>query len=94
MPQTIGTHTVRIFRAKGGTRFAEVMRRSGLTYHVPAELLPLAAGKDAWMRDIRLRCSGCGQSHRAGDLECGLYCPTCDEEAEQENAAIDGRSEP
>jgi len=94
MPQTIGTHTVRILRSKDGTRFAEVMRRSGLTYRVPAELLPLAAGKDAWMRDIRLRCSGCGLSHRAGDLECGLYCPACIEEAERENAKIDGRTEP
>jgi hypothetical protein len=94
MPQTIGTRTVRILRANDGTRFAEVTRRSGLTYHVPAELLPLAAGKDAWMRDIRLRCSGCGQPHKAADLGSGLYCPACVEEAEQENAAIDRRIDP
>ena len=94
MPQTIGTRTVRILRAKDGTRFAEVMRQLGLTYHVPAELLPLAAGKDAWMRDIRLRCSGCGQPHKAADLGSGLYCPACVEDAERENAELDGRSEP
>lgn len=93
MIQTFGTTTVRVVRTRQGERFAEIQPKTGKPYHVPAELLP-AAGKDAWMRDIRLRCSGCGQPHKAADLGSGLYCPACVEEAERENAELDERAEP
>lgn len=93
MIQTIGTTTVRVVRTPQGERFAEIQPKRRKSFHVPAELLPLAAGKDAWMRDIRLRCSGCGQPHKAADLGSGLYCPACVEEAERENAELDGRIE-
>jgi hypothetical protein len=89
MIQTFGTTIVRILRTPRGERFAVIHPKTGNPYQVPAEMLPLAAGKDAWMRDIRLRCTGCGQPHKAGDLGSGLYCHACIEEAEQENARLD-----
>jgi NADH pyrophosphatase NudC (nudix superfamily) len=91
MLQTFGTTTVRILRTQHGGRFAEIRPERGPAYRVPAELLPLAAGKDAWMRDIRLQCSGCGQPQRAADMGSGLYCPACVEAQEEENARLDGR---
>jgi hypothetical protein len=90
MKQTFGTKTVRILRTPSGERFAEIQPRAAKPYLVPAELLPLAAGEDGWMREIQLRCTGCRQPHKAGELGSGLYCPACIEEAERENAALDG----
>lgn len=92
MIQTFGTTNVRVVRTPQGERLAEIQPKKGKPYHVPAELLPLAAGKDAWMRDIRLRCTGCGQPHKAAELGSGLYCPACVDEADRENAELDGRA--
>ena len=89
MKQTFGTTTVRILRTRTGERFAEIQPKGRPAYHVPTDLLSLAAGKDAWMRDIRVPCACCGESsYRAGDLESGL-CPVCLQEAEEENARLD-----
>jgi hypothetical protein len=93
MLQTFGTTTVRILRTQHGGRFAEIRPERSPAYRVPAELLPLAAGKDAWMRDIQLRCAGCDSHHRAADMASGLYCPACVEAQEEENARLDGRAD-
>ena len=94
MKQTFGTTIVRILQRRDGTRFAEIRPKLGPIYHIPAEMLSLAAGKDAWMRDIQLRCSGCRTHHRAGDMETGIYCPACVQAQEEENARQDAGETP
>lgn len=86
--QTFEHFSVRIIRSKDGSqRAAEItpFGRAALRYFVPVEMLSLAAGKDAWMRDIKFKCSDCGEKHAAKEMECQL-CPACYEKAEQENA--------
>ncbi len=66
------------------------MTRKGVAY-VPVELLSLAAGKDAWMREITFKCAACGERHAAKVMSNG-YCETCVEKQEQENAALDNNT--
>lgn len=74
--------TVTIFSTPRG-RFADV---GG--YAVPVEMLSLAAGPDAWLRRVRVKCLVCGQHYQAGALECEL-CPSCYERAGEENEILD-----
>jgi hypothetical protein len=60
------------------------------SYMVPIELCGLAAGPDAWMKKILVKCAGCKERTAAGDLGSGELCPKCVEAAEQENARLDG----
>jgi|GEM_PF-5616592 len=79
---------VSILRApKSGERFAEI-RRGRECIQVPVDLLGLAAGKDAWMRDIRFRCSVCREPFKASEME-GQLCPRCLEETEAYNELLD-----
>lgn len=57
----------------------------------PVSLLGLAAGKDAWMRGIAVRCVDCRKRQPACEMECEL-CAACYEKAEQENAVLDGKA--
>ena len=48
---------------------------------VPFEICQLAAGKDAWMRDIKFECGECHDEIRAGEFgEVPGLCPNCSEE--------------
>lgn len=87
-PQIINKCYVRIMKRPNGDRFAQIDPGGhiSLRYHVPVQLLSLAAGKDAWMRDIEFRCADCREKHPASKMECEL-CPACYEKAEAENAA-------
>ena len=88
--QTFGTTTVRIMKSLiGGARFAEIQPKGRPSYHVPIELLALAAGKDAWMRNIQVRCTECRKLHAADELNGGGYCPTCVEAQDDENMRLD-----
>lgn len=88
--QTFGTTTVRIMKKLiGGNRFAEIKPKNRPAYHVPIELLALAAGKDAWMRKIQVRCAGCRTRLAAEELNGGGYCPTCVEAQDEENMRLD-----
>lgn len=83
--------SVRITKGTGnGTRFAHITRPSG-TVAVPVELLGLAAGRDAWMRGIEVKCLDCGTWTKASEMECEL-CPGCLDKAMDENDRLDGRS--
>ncbi len=53
---------------------------------IPTALLSLVAGKDAWMRNILLTCTDCGEAHKASEME-GDYCRDCYEQAAEENVA-------
>lgn len=70
-----------------GERFA-LIRGGSQSVQVPVDMLGLAAGKDAWMREIRFRCSGCREPFRASEMESQL-CPRCLEETEAYNALLD-----
>jgi len=58
------------------------------SYVVPVEIASLAAGKDAWMRQVLVKCS-CGTRCHVGEMECGI-CPACYEQAGIENEIADG----
>lgn len=83
-------HRIAICVGANGSAYnrAAVIDPQGARRIVPVDLLPLAAGSDAWMREIRVKCVDCRKPVRAGDMECQL-CPTCYEKAEQENEAQD-----
>lgn len=81
-----GAH-VRIGRMRNGDLAAEITA-GGRTTVLPAELLGLAAGKDAWMRRIMVRCSDCGKRVPAGEMECRM-CDECYNRAGEENAKLD-----
>jgi hypothetical protein len=67
---------VNIMRSKEtGQRYARVNQIGGFV-RVPLELLSLAAGKDAWMREIVFACPECKQRHPAHAME-GEYCQDC-----------------
>lgn len=84
---------MRIIKTRRGTRFAEIHPLRGATYRVPVEMLSLAAGKDAWMREIEFECAGCGTPHSAAEMSTE-YCPACVEAQEAENARLDGTEYP
>lgn len=58
-------------------------------YCHPQEICHLAAGKDAWKRNILFRCADCRKRLPAHQMECGM-CPECYDKAGEENAALDG----
>lgn len=80
--------TVSIMLVKDSTeRIAQIVQGSWVT-QIPVDLLGLAAGKDAWMREIRFRCLGCHQPFKACEME-GQLCPKCLEETEAYNELLD-----
>lgn len=87
--QTISGHHVRVqINAETKQRTALIDGRM----RIPLELLPLGAGKDAWMRKIVCKCEYCGTRHEAGTMEQsgnGLQCGACFDQAGEENAAMD-----
>lgn len=90
-PQIFGETEVRIIKnSTTGQRAAEItpFGRAALRYFVPVEMLGLAAGKDAWMREIKFKCEDCGEKHAAKDMECNL-CPSCYDKAGEENERSD-----
>lgn len=78
--QKINGCEVRILKSKtNGMRAAEIKGRTGIRI-VPVDLLSLAAGRDAWMRDIEFKCADCRERLPAKDMECQM-CPSCNEKA-------------
>ena len=90
--QTFNHYSVRIRVNKAGQRAAEItpFGRPSLRQYVPLELLALAAGKDAWMRNIQFKCASCRKLTVAGDTEGGEYCQACFDAQGEENARLDG----
>lgn len=83
LPQIVAGYSVRIFRKKDGkgqhgARVAVINgdRRAA----VPVEILPLCAGRSAWMREIRVKCLDCRKETRAAEME-NEFCPVCFEKA-------------
>lgn len=70
------------------SKWAEITPASGRKFCVPLEMLGLAAGKDAWMRRIMVRCADCGKRVPAGEMECRM-CEECYDRAGEENAKLD-----
>jgi len=90
--QTIQGHKVNVIVRKGHGKFImPVMSGDIIDYShaIPVELASLAAGKDAWMRQILVRCSDCKEKHTIEALyqDCPGCCPACSEKAlaEMEN---------
>lgn len=71
-----------------GTRLFTVTRGNGSHYHVPYGIARLAAGKDAWMRNLLGKCD-CGANYPMHESDVP-YCRKCQDEAEEENARADG----
>ncbi len=91
--QVIAGHSVRVMVSGGGkaTRPGQRYARIDGAQIVPVEICGLAAGRDAWMRQIRVICLDCRQTEEIGRMTCEL-CPTCTDKAEQENAEQDGNA--
>jgi hypothetical protein len=87
--QIVHGHKVTIVHRKSqgprGPRAAHIDN----SYFVPVDLLSLTVGKDAWMKDIAVRCVDCRTIVFARDLDCDM-CPDCYEKAGDENAEMDG----
>lgn len=82
MNQTINGYRVQTMTHKPtGNRF--VIINGNLSRCVPLEIASLAAGKDAWMRDILAPCSDCKTHIKLGEMECNL-CPDCYDKALQD----------
>lgn len=86
--QQIQGRVVTILRTKTGMRVAHVTEH-GVDSIIPVELLPLCSGKDAWMREIRVKCAACRKVIVAREMECGELCQECFEAAGEENARLD-----
>jgi hypothetical protein len=77
---------VAIFKSKStGEHFAKVDGRA-----IPKEICGLAAGRDAWMRDILFRCSDCRVRMPVGQMECNM-CANCQSISDAEIAELDGK---
>lgn len=86
--QTINGFTVSIMVHKStGQRYADI-QKAGQRFDVPIEMLSLAAGKDAWMKEILVKCAECRTAVKAGEMECSM-CPACYDKAGAENEALD-----
>lgn len=87
--QTFGDRKVLIVKNAHGERAAKIVE-NGQAYYVPVEILNIVTGKDAWMKDILVRCADCKVRVKARDMECEM-CSSCYEKAGEENARLDGR---
>ena len=56
---------------------------------VPVEIAALAAGEDAWMRQIPVECAECLCEFKLCDSDSAEYCQGCFDKAGEENALID-----
>jgi hypothetical protein len=72
------------------------VKHNGMTHGVisdgsviPLEIMALAAGKDAWMRDIQRKCE-CGKTYAIGHADSAEWCQECFDKAGEENAIADG----
>ncbi len=88
--QTINGHEIIICKNRAtNVRYARMIKHSNRNIiRVPLDILGLAAGKDAWMRDVQFKCYDCRTPVAAKDAECQM-CPACFEKAGEENAALD-----
>lgn len=84
--QVFGYFTATIVKNKtNGLRAAKLNRHGKLYAYVPLEIVSHAAGKDTWMRDIKIRCLDCRKVGRIGDTECEL-CQDCYDKSTAENS--------
>ncbi len=51
---------------------------------VPADIASIAAGPDAWLRDVLIRCTDCKTPTPVGTLEGYRLCPCCYEKVTAE----------
>ena len=56
---------------------------------VPLDIAKLAAGPDAWMRQIPVECRECCCEFKLCDSDSHEYCQKCFDEAGEENARLD-----
>jgi hypothetical protein len=86
--QKHGIFTVTILKSQLAGRAAKVTAPGHPTRYVPVEMLSLAAGRDAWMREVLVRCSDCKTVVKAGEMDCEM-CNDCYEKAGEENRLQD-----
>ena len=86
-PQRFGPYTARVVRSiSTGERF---IRSSGHAHPIPLDIARLAAGPDAWLRQVVVKCSYCDNRQPVGETESGTCCQKCYDEAGEENARAD-----
>lgn len=56
---------------------------------VPLDIAKLAAGPDAWMRQIPVECRECRCEFKLCDSDSHEYCQGCFDKAGEENARLD-----
>jgi hypothetical protein len=57
---------------------------------VPLEVCSLAAGRDAWMRQIPVKCRECGAEFKLADSDSSDHCQDCMDRLGEENRIADG----
>lgn len=85
--QSIAGHTVSVMKRKDDPtmRCLRVTSPTGRVYGVPVGIAMLAAGKDAWMRDVKIKCRDCGNVVRIADLETEAMCAACYDKCDPDN---------
>lgn len=86
--QRYGLLVIRRFKSIDGMRCFKIIRPNGTFFPVPYDIARLAAGKDAWMRNLLGKCD-CGANFPMHESDVP-YCAKCQAEAERENAIADG----
>lgn len=83
-PQVFGRFQARVVRLRStGERFIRTNVHTGL---IPLDIARLAAGRDAWLRQVIVKCSYCENRIPVGETESGTCCRACADECEAENA--------
>lgn len=86
--QRYNGNTIRRGKTADGMRVFKIAKANGQSFGVPYDIARLAAGKDAWMRDLLGKCD-CGANFPMHESDVP-YCAKCQAEAEHENAVSDG----
>lgn len=68
--QTVSGHKVELGKTPTGLRVARIDGR----HVVPMALLGLGAGRDAWMREVVIKCADCKQPNPASAYDNEAFC--------------------
>jgi hypothetical protein len=72
-----------------GERYLLVNENTSRACAVPLDIARLAAGKDAWLRQVVVKCSYCDNLQPVGETESGTCCQKCFDDAGRENELSD-----
>lgn len=79
--QELNGRRVQVITTTKGNKFAVIDNNAHHAY--PLDLCAMAAGKDAWLRDVLFTCE-CGEKIKAEEMEGHYLCQACYEKLGEE----------